>query len=251
MTSCYFCTKLEYIPFKCRRCGHSFCVDHRLPEYHNCEQSPAFIPIPPRQEPQPTICHINVHSKPTLAEVYLNDTYFGMTPTTVKINTGTYTIKIIKSGYYDFIRSIKISTDLTLNADLVIPQPPSPSILSSIIKLINSIKISIHNISTKVSIILTKKILFYKIKIAMRSDKIEYINIDYIAANLSAYIRHCYLNNLIVDKFIDENQKNFDKLTKLIALTESDNRHESNVAQDKALKLCEQIFNDINKELDK
>lgn len=264
MTSCYFCGKLEYIPFKCRRCGHSFCTDHRLPEYHYCESvrkpSSPFQPTPPPREqtPTPTIYQINVHSKPTLAEVYFNNTYFGLTPTTVNINKGTYAIKIIKSGYYDFIQSVKISSGLTLNADLVIitqPLPPSISQLSSTIKLItvvyNRIKISIQSISTKLSIILTKRILLYKIKIAMRSDKIEYIKIDYIAANLSAYIRHCYLNNFINDKYIDENQKNFDKLTKLIALTESDNVHESNAAKDKALKLCKQMFYDINMELDK
>ncbi len=267
MTKCYFCPTIEYIPFKCRRCGHSFCSDHRLPENHKCENlrrpsSPAQPTSqqptpPPRKPPQtPTICQINVHSKPKLAEVYLNNTYLGLTPVTVNINKGIYTIRITKSGYYDFNQSLKISTDSTLNADLVlIPKqsPPAISQLSSIIKLIITIyktaKISIQNNSTKLSIILTKRILLYKIKIAMRNDRIELINIDYIAANLSAYIRHCYLNNSINDIFIDENQKNFDKLTKLIALTESDNIHESNAAKDKAFKLCKQIFNNINKEL--
>lgn len=120
MTSCYFCRNLEYIPFKCRRCGHSFCVEHRLPENHNCESlhkpSSPFQPTPPprKQSPTSTICQINVHSKPQLAEVYFDNTYFGFTPTTVKINTGTHTIKIIKSGYYDFIQSVKLSTDSTL-----------------------------------------------------------------------------------------------------------------------------------------
>lgn len=195
MTSCYFCTKLEYIPFKCRRCGHSFCVDHRLPESHNCESvRKTFQPTPPPPKQPPT--------------------------------------------------------------PVIVPQPPQPTISPpSIIKLITTVynvtKISIQSISIKLSIILTKRILFYKIKIAMRSDKIEYIKIDYIAANLSAYIRHCYLNNLINDKFIDESQKNFDKLTRLIALTESDNIHESNAAKNKAFKLCKQIFNNINKELNK
>ena len=37
MHRCHYCGKiLHEIPFKCRRCGHTFCADHHLPENHHC-----------------------------------------------------------------------------------------------------------------------------------------------------------------------------------------------------------------------
>ena len=34
---CWICGKKEAIPYKCRYCGKTFCIDHRLPEQHTCE----------------------------------------------------------------------------------------------------------------------------------------------------------------------------------------------------------------------
>src|SRR5690554_5754275 len=37
MAKCYFCGRqINGLPYVCRRCGETFCSDHRLPEYHNC-----------------------------------------------------------------------------------------------------------------------------------------------------------------------------------------------------------------------
>lgn len=33
---CYFCEKIENMPFKCPHCDKYFCAKHRLPESHNC-----------------------------------------------------------------------------------------------------------------------------------------------------------------------------------------------------------------------
>jgi len=33
---CEICGKKEYLPFKCKYCGGTFCSEHRLPEKHNC-----------------------------------------------------------------------------------------------------------------------------------------------------------------------------------------------------------------------
>lgn len=33
---CEVCGKKEYLPFKCKYCGGTFCSEHRLPEKHNC-----------------------------------------------------------------------------------------------------------------------------------------------------------------------------------------------------------------------
>lgn len=38
MTACDVCGKEEPLPFRCKYCGGTFCVEHRLPEEHNCEE---------------------------------------------------------------------------------------------------------------------------------------------------------------------------------------------------------------------
>ncbi|MHA2289956.1 MAG: AN1-type zinc finger domain-containing protein [Promethearchaeota archaeon] len=37
MTFCEHCgEKIDFLPFKCKYCGGSYCKEHRLPEYHQC-----------------------------------------------------------------------------------------------------------------------------------------------------------------------------------------------------------------------
>mgnify|MGYP000678181844 FL=1 len=36
MATCDECGKQENMPYECRRCGGTFCADHRLPENHDC-----------------------------------------------------------------------------------------------------------------------------------------------------------------------------------------------------------------------
>ena len=36
MARCDECGKYENLPYQCRRCGGTFCAEHRLPENHNC-----------------------------------------------------------------------------------------------------------------------------------------------------------------------------------------------------------------------
>jgi len=37
MTKCEYCGEiLEYIPYKCKNCGLYYCMNHRLPENHDC-----------------------------------------------------------------------------------------------------------------------------------------------------------------------------------------------------------------------
>ncbi|MCE5227079.1 MAG: hypothetical protein LLG05_14635 [Porphyromonadaceae bacterium] len=41
MATCNQCgSKIIFLPFKCWRCGALFCVDHRLPELHDCPAMP-------------------------------------------------------------------------------------------------------------------------------------------------------------------------------------------------------------------
>ena len=39
---CYACETNTGMPFTCKFCKHSFCVEHRLPEDHNCLGLEAF-----------------------------------------------------------------------------------------------------------------------------------------------------------------------------------------------------------------
>ena len=45
MPKCEQCGKEIALPFKCNYCGHYFCVEHRLPENHNCPNQPSRIPL--------------------------------------------------------------------------------------------------------------------------------------------------------------------------------------------------------------
>lgn len=36
MNTCDICGKKEYLPFHCKYCGGTFCIEHRLPEEHKC-----------------------------------------------------------------------------------------------------------------------------------------------------------------------------------------------------------------------
>ncbi|WP_284012505.1 rhomboid family intramembrane serine protease [Halobaculum litoreum] len=36
MAECSQCGEYENLPYQCRRCGQSFCAEHRLPENHDC-----------------------------------------------------------------------------------------------------------------------------------------------------------------------------------------------------------------------
>lgn len=50
MHRCHFCGKiLQELPYKCRRCGHSFCSDHHLPENHQCSGHPHHTHTPHRR----------------------------------------------------------------------------------------------------------------------------------------------------------------------------------------------------------
>jgi hypothetical protein len=45
MPKCEQCGKEVELPFECNFCGHYFCMEHRLPENHNCPNQPARTPL--------------------------------------------------------------------------------------------------------------------------------------------------------------------------------------------------------------
>ncbi len=62
MAKCDVCGVETPLPFRCRRCGGTFCVEHRLPENHSCEGTEEaehrdlgqdFREVPPEREVSP------------------------------------------------------------------------------------------------------------------------------------------------------------------------------------------------------
>lgn len=45
MGKCAFCGANVAIPFKCTFCGRTFCIAHRLPENHKCQEAPVRVPL--------------------------------------------------------------------------------------------------------------------------------------------------------------------------------------------------------------
>ncbi|MFQ6055486.1 MAG: PEGA domain-containing protein, partial [Methanosarcinales archaeon] len=57
---------------------------------------------------------ISITTNPSGAEVYLDEVYKGDTPITISdVSTGVYTIKLIKSGYSDNIKTIRVTSGKT------------------------------------------------------------------------------------------------------------------------------------------
>jgi hypothetical protein len=47
MAKCEYCGKEVLYPFECSFCGGKFCIEHRLPENHDCIRSPKRTPLGP------------------------------------------------------------------------------------------------------------------------------------------------------------------------------------------------------------
>jgi len=45
MQKCEYCGKEVELPFECNFCGHYFCIEHKLPENHNCPDAPLRTPL--------------------------------------------------------------------------------------------------------------------------------------------------------------------------------------------------------------
>jgi len=45
MVKCEYCGKEVMLPYECKFCGRHFCVEHRLPESHNCPNLPPRSPL--------------------------------------------------------------------------------------------------------------------------------------------------------------------------------------------------------------
>jgi hypothetical protein len=71
---------------------------------------------------------ISVSSNPSGANVYLDGTHKGTTPTTLyNVPTGSHTVKLTKSGYNDVSSTVTVSSDRTASISKTLLAPPKPS----------------------------------------------------------------------------------------------------------------------------
>lgn len=73
---------------------------------------------------------ISIASSPSYAYIYLDNTYKGLTPRTItNLTAGNYSLKITKSGYYDYktIANIQSGKVTTISATLQSSASPTPS----------------------------------------------------------------------------------------------------------------------------
>lgn len=74
-----------------------------------------------------------VSSSPTKASVYVDNRLKGSTPITVKnLAAGQHSLKLTKSGYYDWLQGVNISTDKTTSINAILTQiiPPGDHIIT-------------------------------------------------------------------------------------------------------------------------
>ncbi len=64
--------------------------------------------------------NLDVQSTPPMAAVYINGEYAGTTPLSLTVDVGSYKIRIVKEGYYEFVKDIEVKANKTtyINATL-------------------------------------------------------------------------------------------------------------------------------------
>ncbi len=90
------------------------------------------------------------------------------------------------------------------------------------------------------------KAVFYKSKWSLMRRQI-----DYIPVNLLTLIKHCYFKDLIDDEFLEQCQKEFEKIEKILLRAKSTNfEAEAEVCLNKSIEICNKIFTKIKSILD-
>jgi len=71
---------------------------------------------------------ISVSSSPSGANMYLDNSYKGITPLTIPdVSTGTHTIKVTLAGYQDWSTSVQVASGETLPVPASLTQSPTPT----------------------------------------------------------------------------------------------------------------------------
>ncbi|RLE93384.1 MAG: hypothetical protein DRN04_07365 [Thermoprotei archaeon] len=77
---------------------------------------------PPSREEK---AEVSITSNPRGARVYVVNKYVGTTPLKLKLAPGTYTIKIAKEGYREYVTTIKVSAGETKSVSTQLEKKPS------------------------------------------------------------------------------------------------------------------------------
>lgn len=73
MPKCEHCGAEVILPFECNFCGGKFCIEHRLPENHNCPGAPARTPLGPWKSKVPSAEKLHKEKEALISE---GDYYF-------------------------------------------------------------------------------------------------------------------------------------------------------------------------------
>ena len=84
--------------------------------------------VSPEPPPPPDKGKFNISSNPSSANAYVDEAYVGVTSVSVDVDAGTHTIRIVKSGYEDWLASktINVGEIIDISATLTPDEPPPP-----------------------------------------------------------------------------------------------------------------------------
>ena len=87
--------------------------------------------------------------------------------------------------------------------------------------------------------------------IAKAKYSIKKKDIEYIPINLLTLVKHCYFQDLIDDEFIEKAERQFEKISSIIARAEStDSEGELEACIDRLFVLCNKILNEIEERVE-
>ncbi len=83
--------------------------------------TPTLTPTPTPTTPStttPSKSTLKIYSAPSRASVYIDGSYKGTTPLTLYLSPGSYTVKLKKSGYEDYVKNVYLSSGETETLDV-------------------------------------------------------------------------------------------------------------------------------------
>jgi len=91
---------------------------------------------------------LKIHSKPFGAEVYINGTYRGKTPLTIKLEPGRYTVRVTEEGYEDYTTTVTLEAGETKEITVQLKKKPTTTSKSHTYSQTTSTPTSTHTPSS-------------------------------------------------------------------------------------------------------